>query len=87
MNANMRAAPWAAFPVPIATAIIAWVTCCVVTIAVSSFTKPRPDEELVGLVYSLTERPTEVEQSWYQRPTTLAIVVLVMAVILNVILA
>ena len=69
------------------TAIIAWVTCCVVTIAVSSFTKPRPDEELVGLVYSLTERPTEVEQSWYQRPTTLAIVVLVMAVILNVILA
>ena len=40
------------------TAIFAWTTCFVVTIVVSLFTRPRPDEELVGLVYSLTARRT-----------------------------
>src|SRR4029078_906722 len=40
------------------TAIIAWVTCFVVTIVVSLATRPRPEQELVGLVYSLTPRPT-----------------------------
>src|SRR4029078_6056167 len=38
------------------TAIFAWTTCFVVTILVSLATRPRADEELRGLVYSLTER-------------------------------
>jgi SSS family solute:Na+ symporter len=64
-------------------AIWAWTTCFVVTIAVSLFTKPRPDNELVGLVYSLTERPKDDAKAWYARPAVLGIVVLAMAVALN----
>src|SRR5262249_19561905 len=40
-------------------AIYAWVTGFAVTILVSLLTRPRPDGELVGLVYSLTPRPAE----------------------------
>ena len=49
-------------------AIFAWTTCFVVTIVVSLFTRPRPDEELVGLVYALTDKPHEGHLTWYQRP-------------------
>ncbi|HWN19919.1 MAG TPA: sodium:solute symporter family protein, partial [Gemmatimonadales bacterium] len=41
------------------TAIIAWTTCLVVTALVSLGTRPRPAEELRGLVYSLTPRQTD----------------------------
>ena len=67
------------------TAIYAWTTCFVVTIAVSLVTKPRPDEELRGLVYSLTERPKDERLAWYQRPATLGAAALVMTLVLNVI--
>jgi len=67
------------------TAIFAWTTCFVVTIAVSLVTKPREDKELVGLVYSLTEKAHDDAKTWYQRPATLGIVVLAMAVILNIV--
>ena len=66
------------------TAIFAWTTCFVVTIVVSLFTRPRPDEELVGLVYSLTPRPKEEHLPWYKRPAPLGVVVLVAALVLNV---
>jgi hypothetical protein len=46
-------------------------------------TKPRPDEEMVGLVYSLTPKLRESLGAWYLRPATLAIVVGVACVILN----
>ena len=49
-------------------AIVAWTVCFVVTIVVSLFTAPRPDKELVGLVYALTEKPQEGHLTWYQRP-------------------
>jgi SSS family solute:Na+ symporter len=67
------------------TAIAAWTTCFVVTILVSLFTKPRPDEELKGLVYSLTERPHEGHLAFYQRPQFMAVVVLICVIILNII--
>lgn len=67
------------------TAIYAWTTCFVVTILVSLATRPREDKELVGLVYSLTERPKEDNLDWYKRPATLGILVLGMTVILNLI--
>ena len=41
------------------TAIFAWTTCLLVTIFVSLFTEPRRDEELKGLVYSLTPVPQD----------------------------
>jgi SSS family solute:Na+ symporter len=65
------------------TAIFAWSTCFVVTIVISLLTKPRPDAELRGLVYSLTDKPEDVGLAWYQKPSILAIVVLAVLVVLN----
>jgi len=67
------------------TAIFAWTTCFVVTIAVSLATRARADNELVGLVYSLTERPKEDDLVWYQRPLVLGCIVLAAALVLNII--
>jgi len=67
------------------TAIFAWTTCFVVTIAVSLVTRPRPDEELKGLVYALTVQPRDDELAWHKRPAALAAVVLALTVVLNVI--
>jgi SSS family solute:Na+ symporter len=67
------------------TAIYAWVTCFVITIVISVVTKPRPDGELVGLVYSLTEKPQEGHLPWYKKPAVLAIVVAVLTIVLNII--
>jgi hypothetical protein len=51
------------------TAIFAWTACFLITVAVSLLTRPHDDKDLVGLVYSLTERPKEQHLSWYQRPS------------------
>jgi len=67
------------------TAIFAWTTCFAVTIAISFLTTPRKESELVGLVYSLTERPKDTEAEWYRRPAILAAIVLAGALILNII--
>ena len=67
------------------TAIFAWTVCFVVTILVSFLTRPREDGELVGLVYSLTDRPREETTRWYLRPATLAIIVLCMTLLLNIV--
>jgi solute:Na+ symporter, SSS family len=67
------------------TAIYAWTACFVVTILVSLVTKARPDEELKGLVYSLTERPKDEGLSWYKRPAVLGAIVLGLTVALNII--
>jgi len=61
------------------------VTCVVVTIAVTLITKPKPDEELRGLVYSLTEQAQEEHASWFHRPPLWGIVSLVILVILQII--
>jgi solute:Na+ symporter, SSS family len=65
------------------TAIYAFVTCFAVTIGVSLATQPRADQELVGLVYSLTEKPKDNAKSWWARPATIGIIVLAVAVALN----
>jgi SSS family solute:Na+ symporter len=64
-------------------AIIAWVVCFVLTAAISMVTTPRPDSELKGLVYSLTEKPKPEGTSWYHRPGILAIIVLMATIALN----
>ncbi len=67
-------------------AIYAWTTCFVVTIVVSLATqRNKSDEDLRGLVYSLTPRVKEEGLAWYQRPAALAVAVLIAAVILNII--
>ena len=68
------------------TAIYAWSACFVATIAISLVTRHnKSDDDLKGLVYSLTPRLTDRELVWYQRPATLAVVVLVLTLVLNVI--
>ena len=69
------------------TAIFAFTINLLVTIGVSLLSEPRPEPELVGLVYSLTPRPVEGHLEWHQKPATLAIAVLGMLVILNLVFA
>ena len=61
------------------------VTCVVVTVLVTLVTRPRPDEELRGLVYSLTDVPHETETSWLDRPAFWGVVALVIFAVLQVI--
>jgi solute:Na+ symporter, SSS family len=65
------------------TAILAWTTCFVVTILVSLATRPRPDDQLRGLVYALTPRPSDAGLTWMRRPWVLAVAVLSLTVALN----
>jgi solute:Na+ symporter, SSS family len=67
------------------TAIFAWTTCFLVTIVISLATTPRPDNELRGLVYALTEREHDESVAWYKRPVVFGIVVLVLTLVLNII--
>jgi solute:Na+ symporter, SSS family len=61
------------------------VTCVVVTVLVTLVTKPRPDEELVGLVYSLTPIAHEEHASIFHKPLFWGIVAMVLFVILQII--
>jgi SSS family solute:Na+ symporter len=69
------------------TAIFAFSTNLVITIAISLVTRPHPEPELVGLVYSLTPKPVETHLDWYQKPITLAAVVFVLLIVLNLVFA
>jgi SSS family solute:Na+ symporter len=66
----------------------AFVVDIVLSIVVSLMTKPKPVEELRGLVYSETPREQLVDEHeasypWYRRTIPLASVALVMVIILN----
>ncbi len=67
------------------TAIYAWTTCFVVTILVSLVTTAPEESRLKGLVYSLTPRPPEEPLAWYAKPASLAVIVIVGTVVLNII--
>ena len=67
------------------TAIFAWTSCFVITILISLVTKARPEEEMKGLVYSLTPKLKDEGLHWYQSPSLLAILVLGLLIVLNVI--
>jgi solute:Na+ symporter, SSS family len=60
-------------------------TCVVVTLLVTLVTKPRPDAELKGLVYSLTEVAHEERVGLLQRPIFWGGVALLMLVVLQII--
>jgi len=68
-------------------AIFAFSVNAVVAVAVSLMTKPRRDEELAGLVHSLTPKPPQHHLAWWQRPESLAAAILIGAIALNIILA
>jgi SSS family solute:Na+ symporter len=68
----------------------AFVVDIVVSVVVSRVTAPKPVSELAGLVYSETPKEQRTDPDahrlpWYQSPTKLAGIALVMVIILNVI--
>jgi SSS family solute:Na+ symporter len=66
------------------TAIFAWTTCFVATIVISLLTEQRKaDNELRGLVYSLTPRPKEDGIPWHRQPAMLGLAVMAMTVAMN----
>jgi len=65
-------------------AIWAWVACVTVTVAVSLVTQPKPESELRGIVWGLTDQKEVVEQPWYKTPWILAVIVLAMTIALNI---
>jgi SSS family solute:Na+ symporter len=71
----------------------AFVVDILISVLVSMATKAKPEEELVGLVYSLTpkEQRTEVavagDGGWYRKPVLLAGISLALTIVLNIIFA
>jgi solute:Na+ symporter, SSS family len=66
-------------------ALWSWIICVVVTVVVSMLTKPKPDSELVGLVYGATEIPSEAQVPLYQKPAFWAVIVTIVFIALNII--
>jgi len=67
-------------------AIYAFVSCFAATMLISLLTRrTKTDEQLKGLVYSLTPKIKEHGVPWYKQPATLAIIVLLATVALNLI--
>ncbi|TDE12974.1 sodium:solute symporter family protein [Jiangella asiatica] len=68
----------------------AFVVDVVVSVVVSRATAPKPERELVGLVYGLTPKedlrdPRDRDEAWYQRPGLMAGIALVLIIALNII--
>jgi SSS family solute:Na+ symporter len=66
-------------------ASVSWLFNFFTTIVVSLFTKAKKEEELKGLVYSLTEKPVYTGGKWYQRVVPLAILLLIITILVNMI--
>jgi SSS family solute:Na+ symporter len=66
-------------------ALWSWIICVSVTVLISIATRPKPDKELVGLVYGATEIPSEGSLPFYQRTVFWASVVAIVFVVLNII--
>jgi solute:Na+ symporter, SSS family len=67
-------------------ASFAFIACLVLTLVISLATaRTKSDEELKGLVYSLTPKLRDEGQAWYLRPAVLGTVLLICCVILNII--
>jgi SSS family solute:Na+ symporter len=65
-------------------AIVAWSACFGLTVLISLLTRrTKTDEELKGLVYSLTPRPKSEDEAWYKRPVLVGVLVMIAVVILN----
>ncbi len=67
-------------------ASFAFIACFTITLLITLATaRTKTDEELAGLVYSLTPKIVDQEESWFLRPSVIGIVLLGCCVILNVI--
>jgi SSS family solute:Na+ symporter len=66
-------------------ALWACLTCVLVTVLVTLVTTPKPDAELTGLVYSLTDVPKETHASIFHRPAFWGALAMIVFVILQII--
>jgi len=67
-------------------AAFAFTACLVLTLVISLATKrTKTDEELTGLVYSLTPKLKAEDEAWYLRPAVLGCLFLAACVVMNVI--
>jgi SSS family solute:Na+ symporter len=67
-------------------ACAAFIADAVVSVVVSLFTQPKPVDELQGLVYGMAnvaDELSEEEKAWYRKPSTLAIGVLAVVIVLS----
>ena len=73
MSENMYRALWC------------WIICVIVTVAVSLFTRPKPEAELEGLVYGCTRLPSEGDLPAWKRPIFYAAISLALFVVLQIV--
>jgi SSS family solute:Na+ symporter len=67
------------------TAIYACASAAIIAVVISLATaQKKSDDELKGLVYSLTPKVKEEDVAWYNKTSTLAILVLAILVILSI---
>jgi solute:Na+ symporter, SSS family len=66
-------------------ALWSWLICVGVTVAVSLVTKPKPIEELAGLVYGASPIPDDGAKTLWQKPIFWAVVVSIVFIIVNLI--
>ncbi|HEV2456544.1 MAG TPA: sodium:solute symporter family protein [Verrucomicrobiae bacterium] len=65
-------------------ASFAFLSCFILTVFISILTtRTKSDQELTGLVYSLTPKIKDHEQHFLQRPAVLGVILLICCVILN----
>jgi SSS family solute:Na+ symporter len=67
-------------------AIAAFTVCFVFTAVISLFTKPRAEEELKGLVYSLTPKQEFGGVTWLKNPLILGAIILFLTLLINIFL-
>ena len=68
------------------TAIYAFSTALILTFVITLLTKKlKTDDDLKGLVYSLTPRIKDDSKHWYQKPEAMAIVIGAIAIVLSII--
>jgi len=65
-------------------ALWSWLVCVAVTVIVSLLTKPKPDAELVGLVYGVTPLPHEADVPLWKRPVFWGALVFVVFIVFNI---
>jgi solute:Na+ symporter, SSS family len=66
-------------------ALWSWLVCVIVTVIISLLTDPKPESELKGLVYGVTDIPSEGQISLVRRPIFWGVVVALGFAIVNII--
>lgn len=66
-------------------ATVAWCVCFFTTILISLFTKPRPYEELEGLVWGTGKQAPDEALPWYKKPAYMGAIIMLTTLVLDLI--